>query len=361
MSAQHRPAPSRPTLDRLTSLRAFAALSVFAFHLHRWAVWGPAKVADFGFVGVGFFFVLSGFILVWSTAPDTATTTFYRRRFARIYPSHLAVFLFAVAVPAVTASRGLVPGLLSVSLLQTWAPSNYLLYGFNGVSWSLGCEMFFYALFPILLVAMSKAGKRTLAVTVLAAYAVASCLVLAGAVVTQNSSDPAWGNIITTNPLLRLPEFMLGMAVGLAFRQGWRPRIDLRVALGALVAIYVVALAVHLPDAYMDPILPLDFVAIILAAATLDLSGSRSWLTSRWMIYAGQVSFCFYLVHERVIVGLRSHIGGLAGSVLMLLVAALAAVALHHLVEVPGQRLLRPRGKPAVGSEAYDPVASSGG
>jgi peptidoglycan/LPS O-acetylase OafA/YrhL len=345
-------------LDRLTSLRAFAALAVFAFHLHRWGVWGPAKVAKFGFTGVGFFFVLSGFILVWATTPGTSAQTFYRRRFGRIYPSHVVTLVIAGVLPAVAVSRGFAPGVLSATLLQAWTPTNHLLYGFNGVSWSLSCEAFFYALFPIALIAMRRARRRKLASVVLAAYAVASIVVVVGVLVSQHGSAANWGITVSTNPLVRLPEFLLGMAAGVAFMDGWRPKVAMRAALGALGVIYLLAVLVHLPQTMMDAVVPLDFVAIILAAAAADISGARGWLASRPLLYAGQVSFCFYLVHELVIVNLRRHVDGAGGSIVMLLVAALAAVALHHLVELPCQRRLRPAGKPAIGSEGFTPIPS---
>ena len=60
---------TRRLLPRLTSLRAFAALAVFVFHLHAEDVaslpWGIARI---GGTGVAFFFVLSGFVLAGHAA-----------------------------------------------------------------------------------------------------------------------------------------------------------------------------------------------------------------------------------------------------------------------------------------------------
>jgi peptidoglycan/LPS O-acetylase OafA/YrhL len=63
------------------------------------------------------------------------------------------------------------------------------------------------------------------------------------------------------------------------------------------------------------------------------------------------VSFCFYLVHELAILNLRPYLGGLELAVASLLGAVAGACLLHHCIELPMQRVLRPKGQRAVGSE----------
>ena len=116
-----------PDLPRLTSLRAFAALSVFLFHVDAYIRFRPARLFRDGYAGVGFFFILSGFVLTWSRPRTTKSKTvhavaFYRRRFARIYPSNLAVLLVVVALGL--AERPARPGsvLANAALVQTWFP-----------------------------------------------------------------------------------------------------------------------------------------------------------------------------------------------------------------------------------------------
>lgn len=117
------------------------------------------------------------------------------------------------------------------------------------------------------------------------------------------------------NPLIRLPEFMLGMGAGLAFAEGWRPNLKVRLPVALLVLLCLVAGLLHLPKPLMDPVLAPIFVAIVVAFAGSDVAGERGRLTRRGLVYAGEVSFCFYLVHELVIVNvaplhLRPGCGG---------------------------------------------------
>ena len=64
------PEQARPPLPMLTSVRFLAALWVAIFHMQAMQTFfGPAwfaKLGSFGYMGVDFFFVLSGFILVYS-------------------------------------------------------------------------------------------------------------------------------------------------------------------------------------------------------------------------------------------------------------------------------------------------------
>jgi peptidoglycan/LPS O-acetylase OafA/YrhL len=335
------PAVGRGALDRLTSLRAFAALSVFLFHLGNDHLWPGANVfpLTFGYLGVSFFFVLSGFILVWSAVPGDRAWLFYRRRFARVYPSYFAALLIVAVLPTAAEHRGLLPAIVSATLTQGWTTAPHLQFGYDGVSWSLSCEAFFYLLFPLLLAFMTaRGGWWNLAPMIVAAYLLAGCAHLAG------FDD----NI---NPAARLPEFALGMTAAVAFTRGWRPPIDLRVAAAGLLALLAVLRLGHAPSRVVQLTVPYACVAVVLAAARADAAGRRGWLTNKWLIYAGQVSFCFYLVHEIVIVNLRSHLTGPGAAVIALAVGVAGSVALHHLVELPFQRRLRPPGKPAIGSE----------
>ncbi|WP_344528181.1 acyltransferase family protein, partial [Streptomyces rectiviolaceus] len=72
---------SRQKLPSLTGVRFFAAALVFFFHASLPEVLGVFEDPGFadgyaqalskvGFVGVSFFFILSGFVLAWSARPE---------------------------------------------------------------------------------------------------------------------------------------------------------------------------------------------------------------------------------------------------------------------------------------------------
>lgn len=341
-----------PVLPRLTALRWYAALAVLLYHLGNQVRWAPASLFQLGGqAGVSFFFVLSGFVLTWSYRPEG----FYRRRLARICPAALATTLVAAALQAAghTWVRGTGGDLVaSVLLMHAWIPgTGSPVHSYNTVTWSLSCELFFYACLPALLDRFRGWGNRTVVAFTAAAVGVAVLVsgLLAG-------SGP-WGAAVAYyNPLVRVPEFAVGVAMAVLAQRGWRPRLRLLPAAALLVGVMVGARALHrypLEDYLLLP----GSVAVVAAGFAADLRGTVSWLTGRRSRYLGELSFCFYLVHWLVLTALISHFGWMgphqiralpfaAGLPLLLacLIPSLAAAAvLHHGVERPMRALLAPR------------------
>jgi peptidoglycan/LPS O-acetylase OafA/YrhL len=328
----------RPDLPSLTSLRAFAALAVLLYHLNRWSV---TDVLPFGvgYAGVTFFFVLSGFILTWSHVPEQRAGDFWFRRFARVYPNHLLLWLLVVLVPIAADPVRLEPALANLLLVQAWDPGS--VFQLNGVAWSLSCEVFFYALFPLLLVAMQRLGTRRAAlITAVCSVAVGAGTVLAVAV----HADDALLTTLFTDPLLRLPEFLIGMVAARFLIDGGTVRA--RWLLPALlVAVAGLAVVRERPaaDVWLTPLV----VVLITVLARADLSGARSVLHSRPLLLAGRVSFAFYLTHELAIISAERLLGpGWSTALIATAVAAAAAALVHRFVEVPSNRwLIERRGR----------------
>lgn len=150
-----------PRLDSLTSLRWWAALAVFFFHIRNLVpLPGPiSEIARFGNFGVAFFFVLSGFVLTWSWRQNVGIGTFYWRRVARIYPLHLVTLLIAIPVfysvspdPSQTWVKpfDIAVLVLCLLLLQGWSRDPAILFAGNPAAWTLTAEMFFYAMHPFI-------------------------------------------------------------------------------------------------------------------------------------------------------------------------------------------------------------------
>jgi peptidoglycan/LPS O-acetylase OafA/YrhL len=318
-------------LTRLTSLRAFGAFVVFLYHADKWGVKGlPGGYSAVGYVGVAFFFFLSGFVLAWGTRPGLPARTFYRRRFARVWPSHFVMLLVAAVVPVVQVARNWQIAIPNALLVQAWfRHSDTVIYGMDAPSWSLSAEAFFYAVFPFAVLFVNRIPRRL-------AWALVALGLVAEYLATVHNAGQAYHV-----PVLRLPEFLLGLVAGLAFRNGWRPRVPFWLA-GVLVVIGMV-ITVRLPIAYGDTVLALPFLSVILAAARRDVEGRPGWLRQRWLVFAGEASFAFYLVHELAIVNLKDRltVHHSVNLVLIFLAAAAGAVLLHLAVERPCNRLLR--------------------
>ena len=340
-------------LPTLTSLRWFAALVVFGYHLSTSTGWLPARAFGFGQAGVAFFFVLSGFVLTWSHRPSTSIKQFYRRRFARVYPSHFAMFVVAFVISVVWGSVGIHGGvteaLSNITLTQAWLVSPHLIYSYNSPSWTLSVEAFFYLLFPFIFTAFTrltpKARTRVAIIAIIVGFSATLVLALVG----------LGGSIAFPNPVLRLPQFVLGIALAMYVREHTPKWKSLRLP--------TIVLAISLPIALVTPLFPLqDYVLIpaiamlLLVGSTRDIQGIRSWLSRPFWVYMGELSFCFYLVHEIVIILFVESVwadvtwslsSGVIPAVVTFAVSVGAAMALHHGIEKPLQRALSGRSKVA--------------
>ncbi|HWV48248.1 MAG TPA: acyltransferase [Microbacterium sp.] len=357
------PRPARtPRLDSLTGLRWWAALAVFFFHIRNIVpLPGPvAEIALYGNYGVAFFFILSGFVLTWSWRSSVGIGTFYWRRFARIYPLHLVTLLLAIPVfysftpdPAQTWVKPFDLGVLVLSLLllQGWSRDPVILFSGNPAAWTLTAEMFFYALHPFITRVIRLFTARVAVCTaggLLALGFVGRALIVA---------DPSGWLAGLPWPVLRLNEFVIGMCLAWAFRQGWRPRLPVWIPIALLIGYVLAVLLVHrAPETaavystlsgFTAETMVVLFAMLICAFAAADLGGRSRLSRSGPLVALGEWSYAFYLIHATLIYFVLSLIGpqpGLRGvlwTAVLLGAAILSAWALHVLVERPVESRLR--------------------
>ena len=366
-------------LDGLTGLRWWAAFMVFLYHM---LVFAPlpgviSTVFAQGYFGVTFFFVLSGFVLTWSARPDVPTSTFYWRRFARIWPSHMVALLFAIPVfytlAVIPEGSFLKPFdlgilLLSVVLIQGWWSAPSILFSGNPAAWTLTCEAFFYALHPWISRVLNRLSRN-------------GALIFAGAVVVWAFTYRGLAVLLPESaiaamplPLVRVSEFILGMALAWAIRRGWRIRIAPVVGIGLMVGVVsaialVSRLGIDLPlikhiPAFGNELFTIACAVAIVALAQKALAGKRSWFESKLQVKLGEWSFAFYLVHATVIY-LALRIFGLQEPSwanllwfgVVLVIDLVLAWALHSFVERPLEKRMR-RWKDRRHAERLEAVAA---
>jgi peptidoglycan/LPS O-acetylase OafA/YrhL len=338
-------------LPSLTGLRFVAAFIVFGFHVRvaHLAAAGPFSttldwVFGQGAVGVSFFFILSGFVLTWSARADDTALRFWRRRIAKIYPNHVATWLVALAVVAVTgAGLSLAVALPNLLLLQAWSPDLTIFFGMNTVSWSLACEVFFYALFPLLHRALLQLPERALWPSTAATFAV--IWLIPAAALLLPASDRYWA--IWIFPLARTPEFIAGMLLARLVRVGRWPRVGTWPATTALAASAYLASRWLPGDFRFVAGTAIPLALLVAAVGAADAAGLPTPWRSRTMVWLGELSFAFYLVHQLTL-RLVAKVAGTAhpaATAAFLATAALVAALcgswlLHRYVELPGMRLL---------------------
>lgn len=353
--------PRGTTLPALTGLRFLAAAHVVVYHALRPALVdakpGLAAVTASGASAVTLFFVLSGFVLVHVYGPSVEVRAFWGARFARLAPLYWAALLLALPIGVIARARGVVSdelGPASLALvatgLQAWVPPAALRW--NPPAWSLSCELFFYALFPVVARTLGRCTRRSALAVGAGAWLAGVALPLAylaadpdGLGAPRITDESFWLNAVKLAPLARLPDFLVGVTAGVLFRNGARvPRGVGPVALAATLALAAsgVAPALLLHNGLLAPLF-----ALLVCWLAVDDGPLARVLSMRASLLLGEASYALYLLHVPLFLWAMALTRQTSLTpTRALLVGALAlpvAVAAHLAIERPARMWLRRR------------------
>jgi peptidoglycan/LPS O-acetylase OafA/YrhL len=344
-------ARSHAYVPGIDGLRAIAVLSVLIYHIR------PTLLPG-GFVGVDFFFVISGFVVSLATSTIAAPTAwqlllaFYRRRVIRILPASLLLLLATTLITVLfipltgritsTDMTGVAAVFGAANLALWWTAGDYFSTGaeLNPFThmWSLGVEEQFYVIFPIFAVGLWLSNRRRLRYATTLGLGILCLLsILIAARATSYAQAFAF---------YMLPARFWELGVGVLLFQAiesrrvssappWIPLISVVAVLlllyslvavgstdfpfpGALAPVFAAVVLI-----YVSTVAPRMAVARVLALPSLR--------------YVGRISYSLYLWHWPVIVLMRWTVG-LDAAVLQigaLLVSWLFADLSYRYVERP--------------------------
>ena len=313
-------------IKALTGLRIIAAVWVVLFHF-RPMLWQAAPglqavlapILNCGAQGVDLFFILSGFVLTWNyldrmgrTWSARATLHFLWLRLSRVWPVYLVTLHLAALWIIFTLYVGHVPSpnvdqltatsyVSQVLLVQLWSQPFFDGTSWDGPAWSISAEWLAYVLFALLILVIYRATRAT------------------------RARNLMWMAVICT-----LPPMVLLLASGHFYTPwSWLPRIVMQFTAGAfacaavrrlqlterarrragyvslLVAGVIIGLlyllAIDPPQRLIDAGGLVDVLFVPLVFTLAIGAGSLPWLLStRLLVYGGQISFSLYMVHELV-------------------------------------------------------------
>lgn len=311
----------------LTSIRFFAAMYIVLLHSVLWtqhidtSTW-IGRFLRTGYTAVGFFFVLSGYILTHvylDTSRPFNKKVFWISRFARVYPLLVASLLldvpndFLVRLPL----RGLGSALLrsfaallsEFALLQSWDGH---FRAINGPSWSLSAEAFFYFLFPFVAFWIWRRKGATALWLCLFLW---GCALLAPILVTMRYPPLFW-EVDTSRlqwavelmPIFRMFEFFAGIALcslqrSLAERRtpAQLNRLGYTFVISACL-LFVVAIeyANHIPLLAMSNGFLLPVYGLTILGLTNIRNGLARLLSHKYLVVLGEASYAVYLLHAPI-------------------------------------------------------------
>lgn len=290
-------------LPALTGVRFVLAIWVMLHHLtgsgmmlEAWArglpPWMQAVVRG-GYLAVGSFFVLSGFVLSRSYAVPGFSGKWLRRyaanRLARIYPVYLLSLLIVAPFMLLENAPGK-PSLIAnyALLLQGW--TGRLPVHWNTPAWSLSCEVFFYMCFPAAAMLLGAPRWRTV-------------IAVIGFACFMPGTLRALGVPEMWKPLLHLADFLTGIAAAQAYQlllQSGKPVQGRGYWLylpGALLSLAIIAHPEVLGSwiTLNGALRPLNAMLLIGFAlgGGMAARGLSSWIA----VYLGKASYAMYILH----------------------------------------------------------------
>ena len=283
-------------------LRGIAALGVVLAHASI-SLLDPRALIPLGIgkAGVDIFFVISGFIMYFTTVNrNTKISHFYLRRFVRIFPLYFAVstlaFLIARFAPQLTHTFS--PYLLDYLRSICFIPYYHVLGSLKplirpevGQGWTLNYEVFFYILFGLCLSLPQRFRLGCL-------IAAGITLSLAGLLLRPT------GAVLQTYTDSLILEFVLGVILGYLFVSGPAKSVLMTGAIllaGACFgSVTCQILSIPLPR-----VLSFGLPAATLVGGLLWLERAGHLRPNRTLLLLGDASYSLYLTHGFVLAILR--------------------------------------------------------
>ena len=335
-------------LHGLQILRGLAATAVIIHHTLEESngaatAFSPNWLTTSGASGVDIFFVISGFVMLYTSfpmvRPPISPGSFIVRRATRIYPLYWICCLAMLGIWLAGFLQHHLPTSSTLALSLALLPSSALILG---VSWTLVYEVYFYGIFAITLFSRRAVVSATATTALIAILGVTSGTFPAGTI--QN---------FLANPIPC--EFALGLGLAIGFRRlgaiGRRWPISSAWAIPGCVLLALAPLYVtHVTTAGL-PGWPRVFAwglpAALVVAAFLAVGAPRTAF-QRGLVFLGDASYSLYLAHIFVMAGygfiLRAEFISQAPQIAIAPVVVLLAMTfgavVHLAVEKPLLRMV---------------------
>lgn len=355
-------------INSLTGLRACAMLTIFCSHLSYLAetpYQGLYSYVRNGRFGVNFFLVLSGFVIALGYSNKlninnrSKDVSFIKKRISKVYTPYLITLLLAIPLYIIKTVYGeglnvklLINRLIiNAAMIQSIIPFDKYSTSINGVSWFISTIFIIYLLTPDIIRLNNKAAKNfTLLKQVFLVFVVLffNCCVY---MVIRQIEYVRFANrglsIIYISPLIRIFPFLLGIvAYNIYYLQG-----DFRIENSSFIEILGIALfflwwaiadKTGCPTVITECTDMLVSMLVILIFVFSNRGIVSRLLSKKKMLYLGNISLDFYLVHYLVIrygmiaakyFGLDQGIAVLLLTVLYFVISLYGAYMLHNFTE----------------------------
>ncbi len=290
-------------IEQLTFTRFLAALIIVVFHygLDIPPFTHPSISFLFSNIGISYFFVLSGFVMVIAyskSGKHIVPSIYYKNRFARVYPVYFFALLFSMLMMWICYFPITWDGVsMNLLMLQSWFPKYPMLI--NRTGWTLSVEVLFYLSFPFLYNKIyAKFSVVSIAFGVLLFWLLSqmlsSYLISIPTLITEGSASH---HLIYYFPFMHFNQFLIGNLFGIILLHTYQRFSRNRdILIMVLLASMAALLRYSIPFANYHN----GFLAIFFAFIILNISLNTGYITkissSRAGIFLGEISFGMYIL-----------------------------------------------------------------
>lgn len=364
-------------LVTLQSLRGVAAILVMLFHYRFYlrgddvsgtTIWDA--LFGWGIIGVDIFFIISGFIMVYTTqhynTGYSSVKRFLLNRAIRIIPLYyfglIVAFLFGGAMSTFHYPEK-VQNLLSALTFTVYKTSVTPHYiddgGMYNIRWTLNYEVYFYVAFALCLMMKHRI------ITLICWGGLMTCIIpaLAGFQPTLSVQGYTFQTptiAFITNPLVL--EFLIGAFAGYIYIQFKQRVTSVKLPIiSSVIAFFLLCYIVF--GIYSRAIIALNLgstivLGLFILALTLGEPILRSYIP-RSLAYVGNISFSLYLLHNPLGIAVMKQMGpvgqsafkGIPTIILATLLSILAAHLTHKFIEIKLTKILKNKFMPQIKSE----------
>ncbi|WP_263601718.1 acyltransferase family protein [Chryseobacterium sp. PET-29] len=293
-------------ISQITFTRFIAAMAIVISHFNKdLFLYKIRFISDIFLranVGVSYFFILSGFIMIvaYHRKEKIGYLDFYRNRVARIYPLYIVGLLlyFFTRYSDVSFYKTF----LYLFGIQSWIPGKALILNFPG--WSISVEFLFYLIFPWLYNYLYSKGNKSIWII--------AVLIWIGTQVFSNLyiNSPAYKGPHTEShefshyfPLWHINEFLIGNIAGLLFVKNRKEKnYDLAVV---VFFIAIILSLIFIPLNFHNGLMAVFFVPVIYL-----ISCNNGLITKFFALkpleFLGEISYAIYIIHIPVLYIVRS-------------------------------------------------------
>lgn len=357
--------PDSRLMQGILGLRGIAAFAVVLFHIH--FMTGIPMPEGFNFIerdfgyGAQLFFVLSAFSLMYSTEntmnrPDWVKE-YLLKRFFRISPLFYAILAFELVMFAMQIFTPF-PSIYTVlsNVLFVFGFIQDVQAGLVWAGWTIGVEMIFYVLFPVLLMVVKTKNQALILMLVATLISYVSRIELHAQylnTVPQPQFD--WSSFAFTSNLYF---FAVGIYAYRLERSLIESGKSLHVLIPLAATITIGVLLLTEADRSLKSEGRLDLIVWAFGFGALCVWQSAkpsSWSANRFFEHLGERSYSVYLLHPMIILFTRNYIVSfysklepsvgayaffICALAVMCMVLGMAEIT-YRAIEVPGIKLGR--------------------